>query len=116
MQGQDQQDVDKIGQGDAEAANLTERERALLDYVKVLTLEPAKVTDAHVERLRKSGWNDEQIFEASFITALFAFYNRMADAYGLDYNPQRWLPPDQRPPDYKLPERRPERGAEPAPK
>lgn len=75
----------------------SEKEQALLDYVKVLTLEPANVRDTHVERLRKLGWSDEQVFEASFITALFAFFNRMADAYGLDYPPNGWLPEGLRP-------------------
>ena len=97
MQGQSATDVDKIATGELDRAALSERERALLDYVKVLTLEPAKVKDGHVERLRKAGWNDEQIFEASFITALFAFFNRMADAYGLDYPEKGWFPPDMRP-------------------
>jgi uncharacterized protein YciW len=96
LQGQKSEDVDYIATGQATAAQLTHRERALLDYVRVLTLEPANVKDAHVERLRRVGWNDEQIFEASFITALFAFFNRMADAYGLDYQPDRWVPPAQR--------------------
>ncbi len=88
--------MDQIASGNIEQSGISERERALLDYVKVLTLEPAKVTDGHVDRLRKAGWNDEQIFEASFITALFAFFNRMADAYGLDYPASGWLPPDLR--------------------
>lgn len=99
LQGQDAKDVDNIGTLNLEKANLSEKERALLDYVKVLTLEPAKVKDAHVERLRKVGWNDEEIFEASFITALFAFFNRMADAYGLDYPFGGWLPPELRTPE-----------------
>lgn len=76
---------------------LEEKERSLLEFVKVLTLEPAKTRDAHVERMRKAGWKDEEIFEASFITALFAFFNRMADAYGLDYPAQGWFPPELRP-------------------
>jgi uncharacterized peroxidase-related enzyme len=96
LQGQKPEDVDAIGTGNLEKAQLSEGERALLDYVKVLTLEPAKVKDADVERLRRTGWTDEQIFEASFITALFAFFNRMADAYGLDYPQGRWIPPDLR--------------------
>jgi len=99
LQGQSQKDVDEIGQAAPQNASLSEKDRVLLEYVKVLTLEPAKVRDTHVERLRKAGWNDEQIFEASFVTSMFAFYNRMADAYGLDYNPQRWLPPDLRKPE-----------------
>ena len=93
LQGQKKEDVDQIGQAAPQSAQITERERVLLDYVKILTLEPAKVRDTDVERLRKAGWNDEQIFEASFVTSMFAFYNRMADAYGLDYSPDKWLPP-----------------------
>ena len=68
----------------------------MLDYVKVLTLEPWKVRDSHTESLRKAGWNDEQIFEISFITSLFAFTNRMADAHGLDYPSEGWMPPAMR--------------------
>lgn len=101
VQGQNPNDVDDVALNRVEQSKLTERERALLDYVKVLTLEPANVRDTHVERLRKVGWTDEQIFEASFITALFAFFNRMADAYGLDYSADRWLPPPMRTPAKK---------------
>lgn len=96
LQGQDKNDVDSIGTLQLERAKIVEKERALLAYVRVLTLEPARVRDADVQRLRDAGWKDEEIFEASFITALFAFFNRMADAYGLDYSPDRWMPPDVR--------------------
>jgi alkylhydroperoxidase family enzyme len=64
--------------------------------VKVLTLEPAKVTDQHSERMRAAGWTDEQIFEASFVTALFAFFNRMAEAYGLDYAAGSFTSPEMK--------------------
>jgi hypothetical protein len=98
LQGQKSEDVDHIALNHADRAALLPKERALLEFVKVLTLEPAKTRDRHVEGMRKAGWTDEQIFEASFITSLFAFFNRMADAYGLDYSPDRWLPPGLRPP------------------
>ena len=96
MQGQNEKDVDAIASGRPEKAQVSEKERLLLEYVSVLTLEPANVRDAHVEGLRKAGWTDEQVFEASFITALFAFFNRMADAYGLDYPANGWLPEELR--------------------
>lgn len=96
LQGQKPEDVDWIGQGEAEKANLPEKEKVLLQYVKVLTLEPAQVTDRDVERLRKVGWTDDEIAEASFNTALFAFFNRMAEAYGLDYGDRAWFPPELR--------------------
>ena len=96
LQGLNQEDVDHIALATPESAALTPKDRALLDFVKVLTLEPAKTQDAHVEQMRKVGWDDKQIFEAAFITSLFAFLNRMADAYGLDYNMMRWIPPEMR--------------------
>jgi uncharacterized peroxidase-related enzyme len=92
LQGQKAQDVDAIASGEAEKSQVTEKERGLLDYVKTLTLQPGKVSDKQVEGLRKAGYTDEEIFEASFITAMFAFFNRMADAYGLDYPMNGWMP------------------------
>ena len=101
MQGQDSKDVDLLGTGQREKASFTAKEQTLLDYVKVLTLTPGDVEDEDVEKLRKAGWTDPEIFEASFIVALFSFFNRMADAYGLDYSANHWLPPDIRGPDYQ---------------
>jgi alkylhydroperoxidase family enzyme len=93
-QGQDSADVDAVGTNDlTKAKGITAKEIALLEYVKILTLEPAKMTDADVQKLRKAGWNDKEIFEATFDTSLFAFFNRMADAYGLDYPMNGWKPP-----------------------
>ena len=37
-----------------------------------------------MERLRQAGWADPQIGECVYITALFAFFNRVADAFGLE--------------------------------
>jgi alkylhydroperoxidase family enzyme len=96
LQGLALEDVDKVAQGQIESAKLTEKEKGLLEFVRVLTLEPAKTRDTHVEKLRKLGWTDGEVFEAAFITSLFSFLNRMADAYGLDYRTERWVPPAMR--------------------
>lgn len=98
--------------GEAEKAKLPLKERLLMAYVKTLTLEPAKVTDEQVDGLRKAGWTDDQIAEASFDTAEFAFFNRMAEAYGLDYGDRGWFPPELRvkpvSPDAKAQREKPE--------
>ena len=96
MQGVNSEDVDHIALATPEDSSLPMKDRVLLEFVKILTLEPAKTRDTHVERMRKVGWTDEQIFETAYITSLFAFLNRMADAYGLDYNMNRWIPPEMR--------------------
>lgn len=97
--GQSAADVDAVALGDpTKAAGLEPKEQALLEYVKVLTREPWKVRDADVEGLRKAGWTDPEIYEATFDTALFNFFNRMANAYGLDVAPDGWRPPAEKKP------------------
>lgn len=59
-------------------------ERALLDFVYLVTQHAYKTTDEDVGTLRSQGWTDPQIAECVYVTALFAFFNRVADAFGLD--------------------------------
>ena len=66
-----------------EIAAEDEPEQALLEFVKLLTQHAYRVTDEDVQRLRDLGWNDDQIAEAVFVTGLFAWFNRVADAFGL---------------------------------
>ena len=41
-----------------------------------------RTTPEDVEVLRQHGWSEPQIAEAVYITAMFAFFNRVADAFG----------------------------------
>jgi alkylhydroperoxidase family enzyme len=70
-------------------AGLAPAERALLDYVEIVTHHAARSTHADVQRLRDSSWSEDQIAEAVYITAMFAFFNRVADAFGVP--PQDYL-------------------------
>jgi alkylhydroperoxidase family enzyme len=75
--------VQAIAKGDLDGAGLTPAERALLDYVKRVTEAAYKTTHEDVQALRDHGWTNEQIAEAVYITAMFAFFNRVADAFGI---------------------------------
>jgi len=72
-----------------EEAGLTKAERALLDYVKLITEAAHRSTPEDVQKLRDVGWKEEQIAEAVYVVALFAFFNRVADAFGIA--PQNYL-------------------------
>ena len=85
-----------MAEGKLDSPAVGPKNKALLRYVEQLTLRPAQVRDADVQAVRTAGWTDEEIWEASFITSLFAFYNRMADAYGLDYPAIGYFPPADR--------------------
>jgi alkylhydroperoxidase family enzyme len=52
-------------------------------YVKLITEAAYRSTAEDVEQLRQAGWTEDQIAEAVYITAMFAFFNRVADAFGV---------------------------------
>ena len=72
-----------LARAEPESAPLGEAERALLRFVKLVTEAAYKTTDGDVEALRSLGWTDPQIAECVYITAMFAFFNRVADAFGI---------------------------------
>ena len=76
--------MDALARGDLEAAPLPEAERALLAVVEKITRHAYRTTAADMERLRGHGWTDPQIAEMVYITALFAFFNRVSDAFGIE--------------------------------
>jgi alkylhydroperoxidase family enzyme len=75
--------VQALARGDLAAAPVSPAERLLLALVEKVTRHPYKTTDEDIERLRQAGWTDPQIAEAVYVTALFAFFNRVADAFGI---------------------------------
>jgi len=93
LQGADREIADALSRGDLEAAPVTHSERALLELVRTVTLHAYRTTDEDVEKLRQAGWSDPQIAEAIYITAIFAFFNRVADAFGLEDPGYREVPP-----------------------
>ena len=58
-------------------------ERSLLYNAELITRAAYKSTHEDVEKLREAGWKEEQIAEAVYVTAMFAFFNRVADAFGI---------------------------------
>jgi alkylhydroperoxidase family enzyme len=51
--------------------------------VELITRAAYRSCAEDVEKVRAAGWKEEQIAEAVYITALFAFFNRVADAFGV---------------------------------
>jgi uncharacterized peroxidase-related enzyme len=89
VQGANEKTVQAIAQGNLDEAGLSDAERALLDYVKKVTEAAYRTTPEDVDVLRTHGWTEPQIAEAVYITAMFAFFNRVADAFGIA--PQGYL-------------------------
>jgi alkylhydroperoxidase family enzyme len=81
--------VAAIAVGDLDNAGFTTAERKLLDYAKNVTEAAARTTPDDVQQLRDAGWSEPQIAEAVYVIAMFAFFNRVADAFGI--SPQGYL-------------------------
>lgn len=56
-----------------------ERLSSILAYAERLTLEPASVDEADIDRMRKAGLSDEAILHACEVVSYFNYVNRMAD-------------------------------------
>lgn len=67
------------------------RLRALLDYCARLTLSPATVRPADLDRLRAQDLSDRAIHDATQVIAYFNYINRVADGLGIDLEPD--MPP-----------------------
>lgn len=72
---------------DYRAAELTAADRAMLDFSIELTRRPGAMTADHVEALREVGFSDTAIHDIVQVTALFNYYNRIADGLGIDDEP-----------------------------
>ena len=96
MQEPDARIHEALSRRDLDAADLNPAEHALMEFVRLVTEHAYRTTDADVERLRDHGWSDPQIAECVYITALFAFFNRVADAFGLE-DPGYFQNPPPRP-------------------
>jgi alkylhydroperoxidase family enzyme len=83
LQGGQPETIAALQKADIESAPLPESEKALLRFVALNTLHAYKTTQEDVDSLRQHGWTDEQIAEAVYVSALFALFNRVADAFGL---------------------------------
>jgi uncharacterized peroxidase-related enzyme len=62
---------------------LTGAEQALLEFVRKVNHHSYKIAQDDVDTLLRSGWSQLQIAEAVHVAALFATFNRVANAFGL---------------------------------
>ncbi len=72
-------------------ADLTPRERAILDFATKVNLRSAELGDADFEALREHGLDDEDAWDIASITGLFGMSNRIANATEMRPNPEFYL-------------------------
>jgi uncharacterized peroxidase-related enzyme len=67
-------------------AELTPRQRAMLDFAVKVTLGSAAIEAADLETLRAQGFSDSDIWDIGAVTAFFNLSNRMANMAGMRPN------------------------------
>ena len=60
-------------------ADLSDRERAIVDFAMLVALDSAEVTDDVVDDMRAQGFTDDEIWDIGAIASLFALSNRYAN-------------------------------------
>jgi uncharacterized peroxidase-related enzyme len=64
--------------------------KTILDYVKVLTLDPSKINNTHVDAVLSAGFSEEQLKEAIVVCAAFNMFNRIVEGHGVEENSHTW--------------------------
>jgi len=68
---------------DLESSRLSEKEKVLFRFVDKVNHHSPAIAAADMQPLYEAGWNDEVIYYAITVCALFNFYNRWVDASGV---------------------------------
>lgn len=69
--------------GDLKTSALTEKEKALFTFVDKVNSQSIEISPDDMQPLYAVGWDDEAIYYAITVCALFNFYNRWVDASGV---------------------------------
>ena len=68
---------------DIDSSGLSDAEKSLMHFLDKVNHESPNITAEDIAPLHAAGWNDEQIWYAITVCALFNFYNRWIDATGV---------------------------------
>ncbi|MGI9416361.1 MAG: peroxidase-related enzyme [Geminicoccaceae bacterium] len=74
-----------------EKADITPRQRTMLDAAMVLAKDPGDFGEADIERLKSAGFSDDDVWDIGAITAFFALSNRMAHLTDMRPNDEFYL-------------------------
>jgi len=78
-------------------ANLNPRQKALCRFAEMVTRAPGAMSARHLDPLRENGLSDRDILDAVEVISYFNYINRIADALGVDPEPEmhaaheKWL-------------------------
>ncbi len=72
---------------DIDTAPIDDKLKPLFRYLKKLTEEPSRITQADADAVLTAGWSERALFDAVSVCALFNFMNRIIEGTGTKVNP-----------------------------
>jgi len=72
---------------DIDGADIEDRMKPVLKYVRKLTLTPARMVQADADAVFAAGWGERALHDAIAVCAMFNFMNRMLEGHGVKGNP-----------------------------
>lgn len=80
---------------DIDTAPIDEKLKAILAYVRKLTLDPSRMTSEDARKVYEAGWDEQALYDAICVCALFNFMNRIVMGSGVFSDPRLNWPADQ---------------------
>lgn len=81
------EDLLEAALSDIDNSPIDDNFKPILHYVKKLTLTPSRIVQSDVDSILNAGWDENDFHFVVMICALFNFYNRMMDGYGVKSTP-----------------------------
>lgn len=72
---------------DIDTSPVASKLKPILAYVRKLTLTPARMVESDAEAVYAAGWDEQALFDAISVCALFNFMNRLVEGSGIRRNP-----------------------------
>ena len=72
-------------------ADITDRQKAMLDFAMTVAVEAYRIGDAEIDALRSHGFSEEDIWDISAIAAFFAMSNRLANVTSMRPNDEFYM-------------------------
>ena len=72
---------------DYRTAPIDDRHKALFAFIEKVNRESNQIGQADIDAAKAAGWNEEALYDAITVCALFNFYNTWIDATGVSDMP-----------------------------
>ncbi|MFQ5533395.1 MAG: carboxymuconolactone decarboxylase family protein [Sphingomonadales bacterium] len=72
---------------DIETAAIDDKLKPILRYVRKLTLDPTRMTQADADAILDAGWDEDAFHHVVSVCALFNYYNRVINGHGIKGSP-----------------------------